>query len=180
MIAAKESLRKTMREAAKLRINDRSQLHRLRTWPVWEKARTVCAFCALPSEPDVLDPWPSDKQIALPRIEGDELIFRWVSSREGLVAGQFGIMEPTPDAVSAGCDFDLILVPGLAFDRQGGRLGRGRGYYDRFLSRASGIIAGVCFEDQLIGTVPLDPHDVRMDVVVTPLEIFPVAQKNRR
>lgn len=152
---------------------------RIRAWPVWEEARTVCAFCALPGEPDVLDPWPLDKQIALPRMEGDELMFHWVSSREGLVAGRFGVLEPEPDALPAGCDFDLILVPGMAFDPSGGRLGRGRGYYDRFLSRASGVVAGVCFDEQLIGEVPIDPHDIRMDVILTPSEIFPVARKNK-
>lgn len=152
---------------------------RIRKWPVWGKARTVCAFCALPDEPDVLVPWPSDKRIALPRMAGEELVFHWVSSRDELVRGRFGVLEPGPQALPAGCDFDLILVPGMAFDRHGGRLGRGRGYYDRFLARASGIVAGVCFDDQLIGEAPMEPHDVRMGAILTPSEIFPVEPKSR-
>jgi len=180
MNAGKESLRREMRDAGKLsaRTGASSLAHLLRIWPVWEEARTVCAFCALPGEPDVLDPWPVDKRIALPRMEGDELVVRWVSSREELVAGRFGVLEPGSDAPLAGLDFDLILVPGMAFDRGGGRLGRGRGYYDRFLSRASGVVAGVCFDDQLIGKVPLEPHDVRMNVIFTPSEMISVARKN--
>ncbi len=182
MNAGKESLRREMRDAGKLgaRTGASSLVHLLRIWPVWEKARTVCAFCALPGEPDVLDPWPVDKRIALPSMEGDELVVRWVSSREELVAGRFGVLEPGPDSPPAGLDFDLILVPGMAFDRGGGRLGRGRGYYDRFLSRASGVVAGVCFDDQLIGKVPLEPHDVRVNVIFTPSEMISVARKNTK
>jgi len=181
MNAEKESLRRELRADGKSsdRAGASTLVHLLRDWPVWEEARTVCAFCALPGEPDVLDPWPSNKRIALPRIEGEELMFHWVSSREGLADGRFGVLEPKAEALSAGCEFDLILVPGMAFDRSGGRLGRGRGYYDRFLSRASGVVAGVCFDKQLIGKVPIESHDVRMDVILTPSEIFPVARKNR-
>ena len=65
----------------------------------------------------------------------------------------------------------MILVPGLAFDLRGGRLGRGRGYYDRFLAGATGLRVGVCFEDQIVADVPLEPHDLRMDFVVTPSSI---------
>ncbi|MCX6971383.1 MAG: 5-formyltetrahydrofolate cyclo-ligase [Verrucomicrobia bacterium] len=144
---------------------------RLRGWTFWQSASCVCAFSALAGEPDVLAPWPEGKRIAMPRAEGDDLQFHWVASRAELRPGRFGILEPAAQAPDAGSGFDLILVPGLAFDLRGGRLGRGRGFYDRFLSNARGLRVGVCFEDQIVGDVPEEPHDLRMDFVVTPSAI---------
>ena len=68
--------------------------------------------------------------------------------------------------------FDLILVPGLAFDKSGARLGRGRGFYDRFLAGITGFRVGVCFDWQLVESVPVEAHDIRMDAVVTPSQII--------
>lgn len=182
MNVEKESLRKAMQEIARGRIDacacSRDLVRLLNAWPVWREARTICAFCAISGEPDILDPWPIDKRIALPRVQGDEMSFHWISGRDELVPGRFGIWEPSPEASPAGFSFDLILVPGMAFDRRGGRLGRGRGYYDRFLASASGFLAGICFDDQLVPEVPCDSHDVRMNEVVTPSEIFPGVPKN--
>jgi len=153
---------------------------RLRSWTVWQTAFSLCAFCALPGEPDVLTPWPEGKRVAMPRVEGDDLKFHWVTCREELAPGKFGIPEPRATAPPAGFSFDLILVPGMAFDHKGGRLGRGRGYYDRFLAAANGLLAGVCFDDQLVSEVPCEPHDARVDAVVTPSEIVLCARKNTR
>ena len=82
--------------------------------------------------------------------------------------GSFGIMEPQAEAFTDYEQIDLILVPGMAFDRHGHRLGRGKGYYDRFLSQAKDCYKiGVCFTFQLVDEVPTDEHDVRMDEVIT-------------
>jgi 5-formyltetrahydrofolate cyclo-ligase len=144
----------------------------LRIWHRWKSATTVCAFSALGDEPDVLCPWPDDKRIALPRVEGHEMSMWWADGPASLVRGKFGIPEPAPGARPAGTAFDLILVPGVAFDRGGGRLGRGRGFYDRFLAQASGFFVGICLDDRLISDVPVEAHDMRMDAVVTPSGII--------
>lgn len=171
-----------MRAMAQLRTDARASsaelAKRLREWTVWESAARICAFCALWDEPEILDPWPEGKRVAMPRVAGDELSVHWVACREELVPAKFGILEPRADAPSAGRAFDLILVPGMAFDRAGGRLGRGKGYYDRFLASASGFVAGVCFDDQLVSEVPREPHDARMDAVVTRSEIVLCERKN--
>jgi len=184
MNEAKDFLRKQIQEISRLRAEARASsadvTRRLREWTVWESAARICAFCALWDEPEILDPWPEGKRLALPHVEGDELSVHWVACREELVPGKFGILEPRADAPSAGRSFDLILVPGMAFDRAGGRLGRGRGYYDRFLASASGLVAGVCFDDQLVSEVPREPHDARMDAVVTRSEIVLCGRKNTR
>ena len=176
MTDAKATLRLQMRRIAESRSNARALSSRLArqfvNWPLWLAARTIAAFSALPGEPDALDPWPGDKRIALPRAVGDGLVFHWVTDRAELLPGKFGILEPCAEPSPAGNEFDLILVPGLAFDLRGGRLGRGKGYYDRFLAGVRGLRAGVCFDDQIVGDVPLEPHDLRMDFVITPSSIY--------
>ena len=140
----------------------------LRNWAAWQSSATIAAFSALAGEPDLLDPWPGSKRVALPRVVGEALEFRWITGREALVPGAFGIREPSPDAPSAGAAFDLILVPGLGFDRRGHRLGRGKGFYDRFLAVASGVRVGVCFGEQIVDEVPREAHDLAMDFLLTP------------
>ena len=176
MNAAKANLRAKMRAIAGVR-GDAAALTRqlarqLRDWPLWQSWRNIAAFSAIVGEPDALDPWPEDKRVALPRVAGEELMFHWVVGRDKLLPGKFGIPEPAFDAPPAGNGFDLILVPGLAFDLRGGRLGRGKGFYDRFLAGARGLRAGVCFEDQIADEIPSEPVDQRMDFLVTPAAIF--------
>jgi len=175
MSDSKTALRAKMRLLAEKRSDDtslsRQLASQLRVWSLWQSSGMIASYAALVGEPEVLDPWPQDKRIALPRVLGEDLQFHWVASRAELQPGRFGILEPAADAPIAGNDFDLILVPGLAFDLRGGRLGRGKGFYDRFLSTACGLRAGVCFEDQIEGEVPVEPHDLRMDFVITPSAI---------
>ena len=87
-----------------------------------------------------------------------------------LCRGAFGIAEPS--AAERPCDpadIDFIVVPGVAFTAAGARMGRGRGYYDKYLSQSGfrGVKAGVCYAHQLVGELPVEPHDVFMDYVVT-------------
>ncbi len=83
--------------------------------------------------------------------------------------GGFGLLEPArADRASLPDEVDVVLVPGLAFDRTGGRLGQGRGYYDRALAEVSAMRMGICLAPGLIEHVPMQPHDLRMHQVVTP------------
>lgn len=94
---------------------------------------------------------------------------RRVFSLDELVPGAYGIWTPREDCpeILPG-EIDLILVPGTAFDRRGARLGQGGGYYDRFLPRTAGFRMGVCHDFALLDRVAQQPHDQRMDAVVTP------------
>lgn len=131
----------------------------------------IFGFAPLRLEPDWLSDW-AGAEIALPRIEGERLIFHRVAEPErDLCLGQFGAREPfSKDATRVSLeDAAAILVPGLAFDGQGGRLGRGGGFYDRFLEASGGKARriGVCFACQLVERVPLEAHDARLDAIVT-------------
>ena len=83
--------------------------------------------------------------------------------------GRFGVREPRGGRPAVDVkQLDLILVPGLGFDRRGGRLGRGRGYYDRLLSCSVAKRIGVAFTEQCVPEAPVEPHDMRMNCIVSP------------
>jgi len=140
----------------------------LEAWERWPGICLLCAYAALDSEPDVLTPWPQEKCILLPKVVGSDLALLEVDGPDMLQRGAFGILEPGGGCVEHPPKADVILVPGLAFDRRGSRLGRGRGYYDRLLEKFEGTRVGVCFEGQVVESVPAEPHDIPMNFLLTP------------
>jgi 5-formyltetrahydrofolate cyclo-ligase len=142
----------------------------------WRMAQWVLFFAPLPRE---LDVWPllisalsAGKQVALPRFVAKTNTYEVCQIREpklDLQVGQFGIREPHDRcAPLPSVRLDLILVPGVAFDLHGRRLGRGKGYYDQLLKGLRGTTCGVAFDQQIVDEIPVEPHDVRLDCVVTP------------
>lgn len=109
------------------------------------------------------------KQVAYPRVEGDAMAFFEVADHDELQPGNFGVLEPRGDRLLPVERLDLLLVPGVAFDLAGHRLGYGKGFYDRLLQRRAphGRLVGFCYEFQLLPALPAEPHDVRMDLLVT-------------
>ena len=139
-------------------------------------ARTILFFAPLPDE---LDVWPllekflaAGKICALPIFDTSTKDYsaRRVQNLEADIStGYFGIHEPAPTCPAIPLEkFDLILVPGVAFDWNGNRLGRGRGFYDRLLAKTSGLKCGVGYNFQLVGRVPAEPHDEKVNFIVTP------------
>jgi 5-formyltetrahydrofolate cyclo-ligase len=151
-------------------------LVRLQELPVWSSAKSVLLFAPLPDEPDI---WPllaqgiaAGKTVALPAfVPGtNNYTARHITdpSRD-LIAGKFGIREPADKCPEVQLNrLDLVLVPGVAFDTRGGRLGRGKGYYDRLLSAVNGTKCGVAFDEQIVDAVPVGPMDVRLNCILTP------------
>ena len=139
--------------------------------PEFRAARTVAVFAALPDEPatdEVLTRWASTRRVVLPRVEGDAMRF-YACRPDALVFGAFGILEPQGERPCPAGEIDLVVCPGVAFTADGRRLGRGRGYYDRYLGDPAfrGFRVGVCYAHQLVDDLPVEPHDVRMDRVIT-------------
>ena len=139
--------------------------------PEFRAARTVAVFAALPHEPatdEVLARWASTRRVVLPRVEGDAMRF-YACRPDALVFGAFGILEPQGERPCPAGEIDLVVCPGVAFTADGRRLGRGRGYYDRYLGDPAfrGFRVGVCYAHQLVDDLPVEPHDVRMDRVIT-------------
>ena len=144
-------------------------MERLEHHPYFTKAHTVMLYNALPDEVQTqafLEKWRFEKTLILPTVVGDDIVPVEYAADTRCAKGEFNIMEPQ-NAPYTG-SFDLIVVPGVAFDGRGNRLGRGRGYYDRFLSKHPNVPRiGICFNFQKVDDVPAEPFDIRMDDVVS-------------
>lgn len=178
--ASKEALRREMRarsvtaaERTATSATLREQLHSLECW---QQARAILFFAPLSDEPDI---FPSiqlalneGKLTALLRFNPREHLFEPVKIEDperDLIPGHFGVREPAAHCPVVPMNrLDLLLVPGLAFDLRGRRLGRGRGFYDRLLATAHGTKCGICFDSQIVEAVPFEAHDVALDCIVTP------------
>ena len=177
----KQQLRNHMRAA----LSSLSPAHRssisakarflLAAQPAWQFAQSILFFAPMPTE---LDLWPlmtaaiaAGKTIALPRFvpETSSYVACQISSSTHLTTGRFGIREPTDGCPQIPLNkLDFILVPGLAFDLQGRRLGRGKGFYDRMLAAVRGKTCGVAFDEQIVRDVPVEPLDISVDCILTP------------
>ncbi|MDR0941383.1 MAG: 5-formyltetrahydrofolate cyclo-ligase [Bacteroidales bacterium] len=138
--------------------------------PEFQSAHTVLAFWSLPDEVDThdfIEKWAGDKRMLLPVIVGKELRIKQYESSGTLVQASYNISEPTGDFFTNYDEIDVIIVPGVAFDKQGNRLGRGKGYYDKLLPQLSGTKIGVCFPCQLVERIVPDRWDVQMDKILT-------------
>ena len=118
---------------------------------------------------EFVEKWHKEKTLLLPCVDGDDLILRQYTGPECMRTGeQFGIGEPTGEEFTDLESVDVIVVPGVAFDKAGHRMGRGRGFYDRLLKETPNAYKiGVAFEFQMVENVPVEPHDVMMDCVVS-------------
>jgi len=177
---SKSELRAQMRERLKnislaVRTVESTELC-ARLEPQLRSAQTILFYAPLPDE---LDVWPlmekflaAGKICALPAFDPatQTYIARRVKNLETDIGeGQFNVSEPLPDCEKIPLNqFHLVLVPGMAFDVNGNRLGRGKGFYDRILAEASGIKCGVAYDFQLQENIPAQAHDVKMDFIVTP------------
>lgn len=104
--------------------------------------------------------------VLLPVVVGEEMVLRPYEGTDSMLRGAFGILEPQgPDFVDY-ASIDLAVVPGRAFTRDGARLGRGRGYYDKFLPELRCPLVGVCFPWQIVEDLPMDEHDIYMNEVI--------------
>lgn len=132
-------------------------------------ADKILMYHSLPDELQTiafLKKWSSHKKFFLPRVNGVNLdILPYDQTR--LELGSFQIEEPTGDDLTDPSEIELIIVPAVAFDRNGNRLGRGKGFYDRLLQTTSATKIGVGYDFQLIEEIPAEPHDIPMDMVIT-------------
>lgn len=116
---------------------------------------------------DFIEQWSKTKTILLPVVVGDSLELRVYSNQDQLIAGTYGILEPAGQPFTAYQEIDLAIVPGVAFDHSGNRLGRGKGYYDKLLPLIDAPKVGICFPFQLLDNVPGESFDIGMDKVIS-------------
>jgi 5-formyltetrahydrofolate cyclo-ligase len=154
-------------------------LERLVALPEFLAAQTVSVYVSTAAEVQtdalIRRCWQAHKRIAVPCCVDNELQMFQLQSMDELAPGTMGILEPSDRSRERSqrwievSQVDLFVVPGVAFDKAGGRLGLGKGYYDRLLTRSAGAAPtmALAFECQLIEQVPMGPQDVFLDAVIT-------------
>jgi len=146
---------------------------RLAGWLDERAANQILTYLAFRNEPDLgllFDLLPHVRWIVPRVVEGWRMTLHPYDPTR-LIRHRFGMLEPAADLpVADPATLDLVLVPGVAFDRRGGRLGFGGGYYDRFLLTTAALRVGIAYDNCLADALPCDEHDQRMDWVVTPTQ----------
>lgn len=138
-----------------------------------KEADCIMLYNSMPDEVDTRQAieqlYEHGKKILLPVVVSKtEMEIREYTGPDNMKIGPYHIPEPIGKTYTAYPEIDVIIVPGVAFDRQGNRMGHGRGYYDRFFSHIPGTLKiGICFPFQLVPTVPADVFDVKMDYIIT-------------
>ncbi len=139
--------------------------------PEFKSAEIVLCYYSLPDElptHNFIEKWYNSKTILLPVMVGNDLILKKYSGKDNLTtSNKFGVSEPIGEQFKENNKIGIIIVPGIAFDNNRKRLGRGKGFYDRLLSDVNVFKIGVGFNFQLIEYVPIEEHDVEMDLIVT-------------
>ena len=174
----KQTLRKQIREAKRaVSFSEKERrsaaiMHQVEQLPRFLEAKVVLLYWSMADEVqthDFVNRWYRQKTLLLPCVDGDDLLLRQYTGPECLKAGeQFGRGGPTGPEYSQVDQVEMIVVPGVAFDRKGNRMGRGRGFYDRLLkSTPNAYKVGVAFDFQMLDDIPMEPFDVPMDDVIT-------------
>jgi 5-formyltetrahydrofolate cyclo-ligase len=155
----------------------------------FQKAEFILGYLPLPDEVDLFGAfewaWAAGKTVTLPRYVPESQNYCAALANRSIRAattGAFGVVEPSPDSPAIPLNrLDFVLVPGLAFDRSGMRLGRGKGFYDRLLAEVNigtCIKCGVALDVQLVDSLPADTHDIAMNFILTPTRwLSPTAEK---
>lgn len=137
---------------------------------VFQEAQHILIYNAMEGEVatiDFIQRWQNEKNFYLPVTYKNDIVFRKYTSETQLVKSKFGVLEPMGQDISDYHFVDLIIVPGVAFDRKMNRVGYGKGYYDKFLSKIKAPKVGICFDFQLLDSVPFDSHDVKMNYLIS-------------
>lgn len=153
-----------------------SIVERIRELPAFKDAKKVLLFCPHRGEPDITPLFDvvikEGKELILPKVNGNNLKLIRVRDKGDIKPGAFCILEPQGDEEVSPEEVDLSLVPGVAFDKEGYRLGFGKGYYDRLLGSLAGLKVGVAYDFQVVERLPRDSWDRPVDLVLTEKNLY--------
>ena len=159
---------------------DESIRRQLLALPEFITARTILFYASFRSEVDTVELLQNsilnNKTVVLPRVDvqNSSLALYEIGAMEDLAPGCYGIAEPmaNEDRRMPEAGIDLMIIPGVAFDEHCNRLGYGKGFYDRLLSRKKAPAVALAYEEQIIGSIPADAHDIKMDKIITDKRII--------
>lgn len=144
----------------------RSLIQKIQHHPLYQKARVVGLFSAIKNEPDLSPLFKDNKIFLLPKVVGDRLIYVRYNPKELLVKSELGILEPKGMKDESNV-LNLIIIPGIAFDLKGNRIGFGKGFFDRFLSsQKSTYVIGVAYPFQIQNHIITTEYDVPVHEVL--------------
>ena len=139
----------------------------------YKAAQSLYAYLSFNQEvrtnPIIMRAWADGKRVAVPKVIGDEMVFIWIDSFDDMAPqGAFGITEPIQNGPVADDETALVLMPGLAFDPAGHRVGYGGGYYDRYLEKEPyHPLVALCYDFQMYAHLEVEAHDIPVDLVIT-------------
>ncbi|MBN1342470.1 MAG: 5-formyltetrahydrofolate cyclo-ligase [Phycisphaerae bacterium] len=181
----KKELRQRLRKVLasidpeELRTRSAEACHLLEEQPEFHRAEVVMLFFSLTAEIDttplILRAWQDRKRVLAPKVSWEQrrMLPIEVTSAADIHEVRMGIREPIRGVPFPVGEIDLVILPGLAFDHVGNRLGRGKGFYDRFLAHKDyrAVSCALAIEEQIVDSVPVGPHDMPIDMLVTDKEV---------
>ncbi len=153
-----------------LKVSSDTIMTLIESMTVFHEAHNVFMYNNLSDEVQTIEfinKWKDQKNIYLPVIQGEDIRFRKYTSEVSMITNSYGISEPENDDFEQYDDVDLIIIPGMAFDSNFNRLGRGKGFYDRMLPKLKCPKVGICFDFQFLPQIPTESYDVSMDYIIT-------------
>ena len=137
----------------------------------YREAKTIYGYLPYNQEvrtvPILQQAWADGKRVAVPKVYGDEMKFIYLSDLTQVAVGYAGIPEPMADGPVADDPMALVLMPGLAFDKEGHRIGYGGGFYDKFLTEEPGhLTVALCYDFQMVKELPTEEFDIPVDLVL--------------
>ena len=185
----KDEIFKKRKTLSKSEIKEKSTIIRkkLNSMPEFKKSKNILTYVSFNNEVDTINIIKdllikNEKNVLVPYVDKGKLIqISKINSFDDLEPKIFGILEPKKNKIKKIeiNKLDLVIVPGIAFDKNGHRIGYGYGYYDKFLGKLNknAIKIGLCFEFQIVDKIPQEKHDVPMDFIVTEKRVVKCKQK---
>ncbi len=170
-MSCKQAIRREMIEKRKAfhKENGKEFADKIQSLEIYKKAKTVMLYMPIKGESDVTELIDNTKTFLTPVTDGDEMYAAIVGEME---KGDFGVLVPKNKTAFDKFKIDVVIVPGVAFDKKFNRMGFGKGYYDKFLKDINPLKIGVCHSFQLLDEIPSEEHDVKMDIIVTENKIW--------
>ena len=146
-------------------------VNRIKKLDIYKNSKVIALYNSMDNEVDTSDLINnSDKVILLPKIINDKMEFVKINDNTKFIKSNFGVMEPIGNIYNG--KIDLIIVPGVSFDKKRNRLGYGKGYYDKYLLNKDIYKIGICFNEQIINLLPTNSLDINMDMVITEDRVY--------